>query len=596
MRRICFLVVALFMTITSFAVTEEEAKAYFQRCILNLDPIEGFYSVEFRGNGSSVFGSAWSQYSNTTLMPDMYIVKMNEERDGRYLVCIGDTKSQNWERYWVLENIGTTQAYKFYVFNDKNEVIQSCQVVLNGGVSFTANFSNMSAAGNDFYQAGTGHSFQISFIKSFPTAEMYKAAVKEEIKKNYSSGTAFALNGNYFATNYHVYGNKKFALAKGIDNNAYHAYFVAGDEANDLAVFQIRDPKFTGFQNIPYRLATETAEIGEEVWTVGYPETDRLGDEAKYTKGEISALSGSSSDGEKIKTNDSRFYQITTPIAHGNSGGPLFDESGNLIGITSNGWSDLNNVNYAIKSQLLWTLLESFGLKSAAPDQNILDSLKQKDKIKMVKPYIFRVLCYNSRDVEAELLQDSLLAVSSTASVVQQPRLSANESDIILKTDSTKEDSTKNPTIITLKGGTYYYGDHALSKDEYIELIKTCDEAWDNYCTKIPKLGGTLMAVGGTLFVTGGVVLWYGLTKAKKDDRAEIGTIGALVSLPGAILTIVGGANYRYGIKKRNNAYLEYNNALQSKSSKPSKPVKSTPDRYINLQVCQNGIGVSFNF
>ena len=635
MKKTLVFVMAMIIVMICSAINEEEARAYFQRCILNLDPIEGFYSVEFRGNGSSIFGNAWSQYSNTTLLRDMYIVKMNEQRDGRYLVCIGNTDNQNWDYYWVLENIGTTGAYKFYVLNYSNEIVQSCQVILNNGISFTASFSNMRASGSDTYRVGDGQEFQINFIKSFPTAEMYRSAIREEINTNYSysSGTAFALNGNYFATNYHVYGDKKYALAKGIDNKSYRAYYVAGDEANDLAVFQIRDPDFKGFKDIPYCLTTQSAEIGEEAWTIGYPETDRLGDEAKYTKGEISALSGTSSEGGNIRTNDTRFYQITTPISHGNSGGPLFDESGNLIGVTSNGWTDLNNINYAIKSNFLQILLESFGLDNAAPKQNTLIGLKQKDQIKKVKPFVFMVLCYNNKNIEEELLLDSLTVYQEHNSV-QQTKKPIGSSDTILKVDATMifakivnidnnivlykdlqfDDENvlaidtseiraiafvngvrrtyNNPPIqdtisfvasfeqrklISRQGKTYYCGDQALTNEEYVELIKTCDDAWNVYNTKMPRVGIGLMCGGGILIVTGGAL--YGALSFRS---------GFVIALLGTVSVVTGGLIYGSGIKKKRNAYEIYNDCPRIN--------KQRPDRFINLQVCQNGLGICFRF
>ena len=632
MKKTFVFVMAMIIVMICSAVNEEEARAYFQRCILSLDPIEGFYSVEFRGNGSSVFGNSWSQYSNTTLLRDMYIVKMNEERDGRYLVCIGNTEKQNWEYYWVLENIGTTGAYKFYVFNYNNEIVQSCQVILNNGISFTASFSNMRAGGSDTYRAGGGHEFQINFIKSFPTAEMYRSAIREEIHTSYSSGTAFALNGNYFVTNYHVYGENKYALAKGIDNKSYRAYYIAGDEANDLAIFQIRDPDFKGFKDIPYCLTTQTAEIGEEAWTIGYPETDRLGDEAKYTKGEISALSGSSSDGGNIRTNDTRFYQITTPISHGNSGGPLFDESGNLIGVTSNGWTDLYNVNYAIKSNFLQTLLESFGLENVAPRQNSLMGLKQKDQIKKVKPFVFMVLCYNNKKIEEDLLRDSLTVYQEHNSV-QQTKKPFGSSDTILKVDATmilakivnidnnivmykdlqSDDenvlaidtseirtitfvngvrrtynnsliqdtisyiaSFEQRKLISRQGNAYYCGDKALTNEEYIGLLKTCDDAWSVYNTKMPRVGIGLMCCGGLLIVAGGCLL------------ANFGVFAVLPLCLGTISAGAGGIIYGIGIKKKRDAYEIYNEC--------TRKTKQTPDRFINLQVCQNGFGISFSF
>jgi S1-C subfamily serine protease len=73
--------------------------------------------------------------------------------------------------------------------------------------------------------------------------------------------------------------------------------------------------------------------------------------EPKFTRGEINSLSG-------IK-DDARFFQISAPIQPGNSGGPLMDRSGNVIGIIELTARNLQNVNYALKSAHLLTFLKS---------------------------------------------------------------------------------------------------------------------------------------------------------------------------------------------------------------------------------------------
>ena len=647
---------------TMFAVTETEAREYFQRCILNLDPIEGCYSVEYRGHGEKVFGPAWSKFAETSLRPDCYIVKMNEERNGKFLVCLGNTADQDWQYYYVLERIGTTNAYKFLLYNKENKIVQSCHTYMENELRFIVNFHNMGAGGytsamdGTTYVGGSGHEFQLSFIKSFPTAEMYEAAQNEDIRKNqsYSSGTAFALKNGYFITNYHVYGERKYALAKGLNNDIYHAYYVAGDEANDLAIFQIRDSKFKGFGNITYNIAKQTAEIGEEVWTIGFPLTSVLGDEAKYTKGEISALSGTSGDGSNIKTNDTRFYQITTPITYGNSGGPLFDEAGNLIGITSSGWNNLNNVNYAIKSHFLFTLLESAGLNNVAPNRNLLEGKKQKEQIKLVKPFIFQVITYNNKEVETELMQeaesvqepepivasqsqtepktikpsepcDTILTLDGRkiyAKIVDIGRttvmykdLMANNENVqaiekstvqaIVFANGVRQDYnsiTKQATQTTYEvnksnimkdesiepiyknGKTYYYKGQTYSGIEFEKFLdERCPEAYNQYIfgIKTAKKGYIATGIGAGMLLTGGIV--YGCCKESVG-----GFVSGLFLMALGSGTLGGGVVILcIGLNKKNTAYKTFNANCHN---------RYTPDKYINLQVCQNGIGLSLTF
>ena len=100
---------------------------------------------------------------------------------------------------------------------------------------------------------------------------------------------------------------------------------------------------------------------GQEIFTIGYPLVQIQGQEPKATFGRINSLSG-------IK-DDIRFFQIDAPIQPGNSGGPLLDNSGNVIGVVTATLAQFvalresgslpQNVNYAVKSDYFIPLLNS---------------------------------------------------------------------------------------------------------------------------------------------------------------------------------------------------------------------------------------------
>ena len=171
------------------------------------------------------------------------------------------------------------------------------------------------------------------------------------------SGSGFFISRfGYIATNYHVIdGRTKFQVEyyQNGKKYAYPARIVASDPNNDMAIIQINHEEFAPIPEIPYKFDSKTKDVGTEVFTLGYPLTFIMGEEIKYTKGEINAKSGFQGD---IRT-----YQISVPITHGNSGGPLFDYVGNVVGITSGGLKKgiADNANYAIKSIYLQTLVDA---------------------------------------------------------------------------------------------------------------------------------------------------------------------------------------------------------------------------------------------
>jgi S1-C subfamily serine protease len=113
--------------------------------------------------------------------------------------------------------------------------------------------------------------------------------------------------------------------------------------------------------------------LGDSVSTLGFPNPELQGNAPKFTRGEINSLAGLRDDPHR--------FQISAPIQPGNSGGPLLDRSGNVVGLVQSTLNDARqllatglvpqNVNYALKSEYLVRFLQSVPgvvLKDRAPD------------------------------------------------------------------------------------------------------------------------------------------------------------------------------------------------------------------------------------
>ena len=127
---------------------------------------------------------------------------------------------------------------------------------------------------------------------------------------------------------------------------------------------------------------------------MGFPHPGLQGSDVKFTTGSISGLTGPG--------NTPVYYQISAPLQSGNSGGPLFDEYGNLVGIVAAKLDSLKmlaatgdltqNVNYAIKSDYLVPLLRMVdGIKIQPPQTkpvNLLSLVEElKKSVVMIKVY-----------------------------------------------------------------------------------------------------------------------------------------------------------------------------------------------------------------
>lgn len=147
-------------------------------------------------------------------------------------------------------------------------------------------------------------------------------ALGEETTKPSGSGSGFFITPDgCFLTNYHVIeGSNKIQVQVG--DKLYNAKIIKTDPANDIAILK------TEGQFVPLSIgAANQSHIGDDVFTIGFPAPLIQGFAPKLTKGSINAASG--------LQDDPRFFQISIPVQPGNSGGPLVDERGNVVGIVT---------------------------------------------------------------------------------------------------------------------------------------------------------------------------------------------------------------------------------------------------------------------
>ena len=140
---------------------------------------------------------------------------------------------------------------------------------------------------------------------------------------------------------------------------------------------------FDGVDELPYNFKTRSSDVGTKVYAFGYPMAlSIMGKEIKVTSGMISSKTGM--DGN-ITT-----YQIDASILPGNSGGPLFDDKGNFIGINSSGLARLGSesTGYTIKSSYVLNLIDVLPKSIELPSNTKLESLPLTEQIKEISKYV----------------------------------------------------------------------------------------------------------------------------------------------------------------------------------------------------------------
>ncbi|MGB4776394.1 MAG: serine protease, partial [Daejeonella sp.] len=232
---------------------------------------------------------------------------------------------------------------------------------------------------------------EINSIKTSQRAiikNINKKAVNPPADPVHFGGTGFALTADgYVVTNHHVIKGADSIYIQNSDGESFKAKRVYEDPEYDIAILQIIDPAFKALAPLPYTFKKSVSDLGEDVYTIGFPREEQV-----FNRGYVSSLTG--------YAGDTVAYQVDIPVNPGNSGGPLLDTRGNVIGIISGKQTLTDGAAFAIKSGNLIRSInaipqDSLGQKLLFTNKkNLLVKLNRTEQIKKLKDYVFMVKVY----------------------------------------------------------------------------------------------------------------------------------------------------------------------------------------------------------
>ncbi len=211
---------------------------------------------------------------------------------------------------------------------------------------------------------------------------------KMEVKADYRA-TGFLIDGSgYLITNAHVLNKMKNIYVENSKGDYFTASTIYIDNSVDLAILKITDTAYKIITNLPFSIKRNNAELGEQFFTLGFPRNEIV-----YGEGYVSAKSGS--DG------DSTAYQLTVSANPGNSGGPVINRNGELIGIITAKDSKADGVVYAAKAKNIFKLIDQLKKDDnqyqniKTPSGNELKKLERTQQVKKMEDVVFMVVGSN---------------------------------------------------------------------------------------------------------------------------------------------------------------------------------------------------------
>ena len=198
------------------------------------------------------------------------------------------------------------------------------------------------------------------------------------------NGTGFLIDTKgLMITNAHVVKNSKNIFVQNNKGDQFKAFVVRLDVPRDVAIIKIDDDRFKSFASLPYSIRKTTSDIAEPVFTLGYPR-----DEIVYGEGYLSASTGFNGD--------TLSCQISIPANPGNSGGPIFNHNGEVIGILSAKETETEGAVFAVQSKYIYQVLEELKKSSLyknvkVPSKSPFNGLDNRQQVKKIQDFVFIV-------------------------------------------------------------------------------------------------------------------------------------------------------------------------------------------------------------
>jgi S1-C subfamily serine protease len=202
-----------------------------------------------------------------------------------------------------------------------------------------------------------------------------------------AGGTGFLVDvKGYLVTNAHVVENVKYVAVQNAKGQEFRAKIVFTDSKRDLAILKVVDTSFKSPANIPYTIKNGSTAIAESIFSLGFPRND---DDIVYGEGYLAAKTGYNGDTLAV--------QISINANRGNSGSPIINRKGEIIGVLNAKQTSAEGAVFAVQSKYIYEALNQLQKSDTAyrnlkfPASSSIKGIERTKQVEKISDYIYMV-------------------------------------------------------------------------------------------------------------------------------------------------------------------------------------------------------------
>lgn len=199
-----------------------------------------------------------------------------------------------------------------------------------------------------------------------------------------AGGSGFLIDGKgYLVTNAHIIRSSRNIVVINNKGEQFKAIVAKIFSDKDIAILKIDDESFKAVGALPYGIRKSSTDVAEPIFTLGYPRNEIV-----YSEGYLSAKTGFNGD--------TLSCQLGIAANRGNSGGPVFNQDGEIIGVVSSKEMEAEGVAFAIQSKYIFTAIDELKKDEKyqsvkVPLKSSLRGMDKQQQVKKIQDFIFMV-------------------------------------------------------------------------------------------------------------------------------------------------------------------------------------------------------------